>query len=327
MILKKTTPTMLGKTSRYATLLLPTLLVTPIIHGATNNKLQTILERAPFGPPPSSLPSEAELNAGLKHIEEEEEDTRPRLSETVRLSAMTRFNGVPAAGLIDLMSGRTFFLIEGQTLGGFRLEEVSFETSSVILTKDGVTEPVYLSFAEGQPTNLTSTTNGFALSISDQPIKTPAASSHTPQGIPVPPHQATEPSATYSPELIAAATITEPDGSTRLSFRELHRLRIQESREKAEREKTERDARAKLEREQTEKKAEEEKKVTEIAEQAEAAAEKIRRKQIIQAIKEGYDVERNFELTPEEAKELAQDGFDIAVDAPAANRQEEPPHD
>jgi len=326
MNIEQTIPKILYKKGRYAILLLPAVLSIFPASGTTDDALQTILKRAPFGPPPPRTPSEAEQANALPQIEEEE-NAQPRLSETVRLSAMTRFNGVPAAGLTDLTSGRSFFLVEGQTLGGFRLEEVSFESSSVILTKDHVTEPVYLSFADGQPTNLVSHTDANTLNIPNQRVETPAVNSKTSQEIPAPHTQSEESRTAYSPELIAAATIKETDGSTRLSFRELHRLRVLESREIAEREKTERETRAKLEREQAKKKAEEDAKTTELAEQAEVATEKLRRKRIIEAIKDGYDVEINFELTPAEAQELANAGFDIVVDPPVVNEQEEPAHD
>lgn len=322
MNLGKTISRTLTKTAWHASFMLPAVFSTSLIAAVANDKLQAILDRAPFGPLPPTKPSEAERAAALVQADDEE-DTRPRLSESVRLSAMTRFNGVPAAGLIDLTSGRSFFLIEGQTLGGFKLEEVSFENSSVILTKDNQTEPIYLAFAAGQPTNLVTRTNGNTLSVLNQQAQTPLASPNPTQEAPDEPPLTSGQRADHSPDLIAAATIIEPDGSARISFRELHRLRVEESREKAEREKAERETRAKLEREQREKKAEEETKAAEIAEQAETAAENLRRKQTIQAIKAGYDVELNFELTPAEAKELAEAGFDIPVEDPIVNEQEE----
>ncbi len=296
-------------------------------------RLRVILDRAPFGPPPptrSTTDETVAVDAGEAAV-----DDRPRLSETVRLHAMTRFNGIPAAGLVDLTTGRTFFLTEGQTLGGFRLEEVSFETSSIILTKEDLTEPVYLAYPDGQPSHIAAAGDAaFSGDLSHptsapSPDVTAAQTGHAtrPDETAADPPAPAAAHAGYAPELIAAATIVEADGSTRLSFRELHRLRVQESREKAEQERLARETRAARERERAAAQAQADADAARLADDAAAAAETLRRKRIITSIKEGYPVDIDFELTPEEARDLANAGFDIAVDDITETAAPEPPAD
>lgn len=294
-----------------------------------------ILDRAPFGQPPK-IPSDAELAAALaRAAQSQPTEPLPRLSDTISLNAMSRFRGVPAAGFLDRQSGKSFFLTEGQTLGDFTLEEVSFETSSVILARGGQVEPIYLSYASGQATNLTLNADSNYLSVLN--VRTPlhpTANSTLPEsdlvddtveseradGKDTPPQ--------FTPEVLAAATTLDANGEARVSFRELHRLRVQQSKEKAEQERRELETRAKTERERSAVQAKEDAEQAEITAKLQAAAETLHRREIIQAIKAGEAAEIDFELTAKEAKELAAAGFEISAEEirSAESRDSTTPH-
>ena len=74
------------------------------------------------------------------------------------------------------------------------------------------------------------------------------------------------------------------------------------------------EARVKAERERAAAKAKEDAEQAELTTKVQAAAEALHRRQIIQAIKEGYDVAIDFELSAKEAKELAAAGFAISAE-------------
>ena len=278
-----------------------------------------ILERAPFGQPPK-IPSDAELAAALELAAQNQPiEPLPSLSDTISLNAMSRFRGIPAAGFLDKESGKSFFLTEGQTLGNFTLKKVSFETSSVILAKGAQVEPIYLSYAAGQATNLTQNADSNYLSVLN--VRTTVDSTVN-NSFPEPElvadaveHELGDGKVTlpqFTPEVIAAATTVDANGEARISFRELHRLRVQQSKEKAEQERRELEARAKVERERAASREKEDVEQAEMTAKVQAATETLHRRQIIQAIKAGEAAEIDFELTAKEAKELADAGFEIS---------------
>ena len=100
------------------------------------------------------------------------------------------------------------------------------------------------------------------------------------------------------------ATVTDPDGSTHVSFRELNRLRVEARRRKAEAARAE--ALAAAEALRAERKAAEEEAAAEKAE-----AERAHRAAVVAALAQGYDVEVDFELNEEEAAQLKEAGFDV----------------
>lgn len=130
------------------------------VRGAPTNsvsayeKFDVILKRSPFGPPPPVVLSAKEIAAAaLAQAPVEQEKVTP-LTAVVRLNAITRYDGLPAAGFVDKESNASYFLVEGQTIEDYTLDEVSLAKSSIILTKGGQTEEIFLSFASGQPTNI-----------------------------------------------------------------------------------------------------------------------------------------------------------------------------
>jgi hypothetical protein len=288
-------------------------------------RYQPIIKRAPFGPLLRE-PTEAELAAALAQAAlNQPVPPVERLADTVRLSAMSKYNGIPAAGFVDKRTNKSFLLLEGQTLGDYTLEAVCFEASSALLSKGDVTEEISLSFASGQPTNIVGIADSPYLTGLNLPIGLHAAAVASMAGS-TPPQTAesnappkTVPDAVaFSPEMIAAATTSDGTGGTRISFRELHRLRVQELREKAEAESARREVLVRAEIEQAEAQKTKEAQEAEIMEKARVAAEKLHRAKVIQAIKDGYDVQLDFELTAAEAKSLAAAGFEIPEEATAA---------
>ena len=292
----------------------------PFLHASAaeadvaTNRYDAIIRRAPFGRAPRQ-PTPEEIAAALALQAPPPADEVEKLADTIKLNALTSFRGVPAAGFIDTRERRSFLLLEGQTLGGFTLESVDFRRASARLSRNGVAEDIAMSFAAGQPTNLVTHPTHVLPPESPAPVAAAPAVSKTETAQP---GAGTPPIAVDSaltPEAIAAATVVDASGETRISFRELHRLRVQQMREKAEQERRERDAlssAAKAEAEAAERKK---------ADEAEAILvleEKTRqqhRAQVIEAIKQGYDVAIDFELTPAEAKSLADAGFAIPEEA------------
>ena len=116
-------------------------------------RFEAILKRAPFGPPP---PVKSTGGEDANDITEEQvvQDPVQPLSAVVRLNAITRYNGIPAAGFVDKETNASYFLSEGQTIDDYTLDEVLFSKSSIVLIKGGQTEEIVLSFASGQPTNI-----------------------------------------------------------------------------------------------------------------------------------------------------------------------------
>ena len=92
-------------------------------------------------------------------------------------------------------------------------------------------------------------------------------------------------------------------------------------RQKTEAERQQREAREKIEKEHQDAQAKKDAEQAALTAKLEAAADKIHRAQIIKAIKDGYAVDIDFELTPEEAKDLAKAGFAIPDDATTPEAQ------
>lgn len=286
------------------------------------NRYEAIVRRAPFGRVPRQ-PTPEELAAALAAQTPTTDENVEKLADTIRLNALTSYRGVPAAGFFDSRSKQSFLLLQGQSLGGYTLESVDFRRATARLARDGIAEDIALTFASGQPTNLL-THPTHALPPEAPAANAAASKTDSPSPAANEPPQAVADSA-LSPEAIAAATVVDPSGETRISFRELHRLRVQQSREKAEKERLQREAQsaaAKAAADALEKKRAEE---AELILQLEEKARKEHRAKVIEAIKQGQDVTIDFELTAAEAKALAAAGFAIPEEALKAEPAAEDP--
>ncbi|MGI5868795.1 MAG: hypothetical protein ACOX9C_05050 [Kiritimatiellia bacterium] len=279
------------------------------------SRYDPILRRAPFGRAPRQ-PTPEEIAAALALQQAARPDNAPSLADTIKLNALTLFRGVPAAGFTDTKARRTFLLLEGQTLGGYTLESVDFKNATARLTHDGLTEDIPMSFVASLP---------------DDPVHKPeqaASPGSPPPAAPTPGDKAEAPASArakgrppitvdsvITPDAIAAATVVDASGEARISFRELHRIRVQQMNEKAEQERREREAIASAAKAKAEAEAKQKAEETKMILALEEQKVQEHRKQVIEAIKQGYDVAIDFELTPAEAKALADAGFAIPEEA------------
>jgi len=299
-------------------------------------RYQTIIDKNIFGRAPTILVSDAENFNFLDTAEETGEVVN--LAGLVRLVALSKFQGVPAAGLVEIRTGRTAYLLEGQSMGDFTLEAVSYQNSSVVISKGKFTNEVVMTYGRGQASDLTATDDSPYLSVlnvrnknisggtkddGDSPDVTPdellyaemfstnapaavaAAAAPAPATVVAPATGAAQ----FTAAEIAAATIVDENGESRISYRMLQEIRVQRERERVEAERREQEARLAAERARREQLAKEE---ADRAAAAKAAADAQSRRAAIEALKTGDEtVVINFELTNAEKRELAQAGFDI----------------
>ncbi len=292
---------------------------------------EIILERSPFGPPPPTTGFDADPagpgsagGAGAKT----DGPAAPPPPAPVRLSSIARYEGVPSAGLVELSSGRTFVLRPGDGWGPYRLVDALPEAGAVVVAKGTNEWFVSLSWAKGQATNLVPSARGPYLTTfrpgggaaaaraePEEPAAPEAGEVAEGPGGRAPSRPKTPRAAGLTDEeeadLLRRATVTDADGTTHVSFRELNRLRVEARRRKAEAARAEALAaadalRAERAREEAERKAAEEEAAAEKAE-----AEKAHRAAVVAALAQGYDVEVDFELTEEEAAQLKEAGFDV----------------
>ena len=109
----------------------------------TWSRYQSILDRAPFGPiyseddPAFNTPEEAPP-------EEIPVDEGPKLSEFIKVSAITVYGGTPAAGFTDTTDNKSYYLYQGKSAGDFTLVEVHAATKSILLRKGEQEEEIYV---------------------------------------------------------------------------------------------------------------------------------------------------------------------------------------
>jgi len=294
---------------------------------------EIILERSPFGPPPPTTGFDADPagpggagGAGVKT----DGPAAPPPPAPVRLSSLARYEGVPSAGLVELSSGRTFVLRPGEGWGPYRLLDALPEDGAVLVAQGTNEWFVTMSWAKGQATNLVPSARAPYLTTfrpnapkAEDSLAANAGSGADTGGREGADGEGAAPSGTMAgagrrgssrtaaglteeeeAEIVRRATVTDPDGSTHVSFRELNRLRVEARRRKAEAARAE--ALAAAEALRAERKAAEEEAAAEKAE-----AERARRAAVVAALAQGYDVDVDFELTEEEAAQLKEAGFDV----------------
>lgn len=109
----------------------------------TWSRYQSILDRAPFGPiyseddPAFNTPEEAPP-------EEIPVDEGPKLSDFIKVSAITVYGGTPAAGFTDTTDNKSYYLYQGKSAGDFTLVEVHAATKSILLRKGEQEEEIYV---------------------------------------------------------------------------------------------------------------------------------------------------------------------------------------
>ncbi len=241
----------------------------------TWERYQPILDRAPFGKAPGGrggAMSEAEL-AALAAAEAEE---GPALAEIVKLSVITRYDDLPAAGFKDTTTGRSFYLFEGESVEDFTLLLVDAPTATVWLRKG--TQEAALTLG-AQPSAESTPPESPSVEPTASPGRTRrqfSAGSGGPQ---------------------SSRGAVQPDSSN-ISYSALQRRRAEEAQKRAEEES---------------RKAEEERKQQEerLAKLTGEALQKHLREYNLEMIRTGKGAALPIELTPEEVEQLAAEGYDV----------------
>ncbi len=92
---------------------------------------QSILDRAPFGPPPAPEPDPVVV-IDPQPLPEEPFIIPPGLDK-IKVTLISRFNGIPAAGFTDEASNTPYYLLEGQSFDDFTLKNVDFHKATIRL--------------------------------------------------------------------------------------------------------------------------------------------------------------------------------------------------
>ena len=98
------------------------------------DRYQCIIDRAPFGP--IYREDDPRFNSTPEPTPTQEPvDEGPKLSDIIKLSAITVYGGVPAAGFTDSTDNKSYYLYQGKSAGDFTLVEVYADTKSILLRK------------------------------------------------------------------------------------------------------------------------------------------------------------------------------------------------
>lgn len=103
-------------------------------------RYQDILDILPFGPPPPGEYETPETGDGPEDGETgdiPEIEVIPDGLDKVKITLLSRFNGIPAVGFIDGGENKSYYLLEGQSFGKFTCEEVYFDKETVLISFDG----------------------------------------------------------------------------------------------------------------------------------------------------------------------------------------------
>ncbi len=183
-------------------------------HGAREDgfaRFQVILDRQPFGAVPVPTAPTEVPDAG----EPEVVDEGPPLQETLSLSMLTRFAGLPAAGITDSETGRSFYLFEGESLDEYTLLAADIVRGVVTLRKGHREVELTLPSVSSAAAAQTQT----AAAASDRPVR------------------GAQSAATPPPRAVTPPTRQRRDAADEtLSYRELQRQRYEEARRRREEE-------------------------------------------------------------------------------------------
>ncbi len=91
-----------------------------------------ILTKPIFGPPPpdpnANVPAPPE-----PEVPEEEIFVIPPGLDKIKVTLLSRFKGIPAAGFVDAESNKPYYLLEGQEFDGFKLVAVDLKRATIKL--------------------------------------------------------------------------------------------------------------------------------------------------------------------------------------------------
>lgn len=102
-------------------------------------RYDSILARAPFGPLPE-VPGTNDLTSAVEPAVIEEPYIIPPGLDKIKVTLLSRFRGVPAAGFTDGSSNIPYYLVEGQEGPGcddFKLIKVDFAANTIRLRRGG----------------------------------------------------------------------------------------------------------------------------------------------------------------------------------------------
>lgn len=226
-----------------------------IFADAVPERYNVIVSRAPFGPiknmSQDASNASVELTPEQIKLQEELAKEADLLGKNIKLTAITYYQGLPAAGIVEISSKRTYYLTKGQSILGYTLTDIG--DNSILLETTNAIANITMSYAPGQPSEIVvHPTSGrlSVLNIFDQSVaatnsvvvKQQASlddenSSNQIDGL------------NLSKEMREAVTIKDSDGVERISFRELHKLRMEERKRKLEEERIAREAKERAEQE------------------------------------------------------------------------------
>ena len=113
------------------------------------DRYQCIVDRAPFGP--IYREDDPQFNSTPDPTTVQEPvDEGPKLSDIIKLSAITVYGGIPAAGFTDSTDNKSYYLYQGKSAGDFTLVEVYANTKSILLRKG--TQEEMISMTQNTPT-------------------------------------------------------------------------------------------------------------------------------------------------------------------------------
>lgn len=109
------------------------------------DRYQVILDKTPFGPPPprelteeekKRLQDEADAAAAAAAAVDIAEILPPGLDK-IKVTLLSRYRGIPAAGFLDGNSGKPYYLLEGQEFDGILCDTVDLAKQTVTLVCNG----------------------------------------------------------------------------------------------------------------------------------------------------------------------------------------------
>jgi len=125
-------------TQKWTTVIIMTvaLSLTSISHASTYDfsHYEAILDREPFGPKPKP-PSTNVVDTSASAPVEEEIYVIPPGLDKIKVTLLSRFKGIPAAGFVDGESNKPYYLLEGQEFDDFKLVAVDLSRATIKLSR------------------------------------------------------------------------------------------------------------------------------------------------------------------------------------------------
>lgn len=230
------------------------------IANSVPDRYKVIISRSPFGAVSAATEttnSTTALTPEQIKLQEELAKEAEELGKNIKLTAITSYRGVPAAGIVELNSKRTYYLTKGQSILGYTLTDIG-DTSILLETTNAIAN-IAMSYAPGQPSEITIHPTSGRLSVlnifEDSVVATNSVVVKQQNKVEDTKENSVIDGLELSDEVREAVTIKDADGTERISFRELHRLRMEERKRKLEEERLAREAKERAEQDAREEEA------------------------------------------------------------------------